>query len=51
MTHCAVPLGDGPIDWNYRCYGRRDALNDLQRVRKAVQLDFSTQNLKQECSF
>lgn len=25
-------IGVGPIDWNYRCSGRRDRLNQLQRV-------------------
>ncbi len=29
---CPAPLGVGPIEWNYRCTGRRDKLNQLQRV-------------------
>jgi hypothetical protein len=27
-----VPVGVGPIEWNYQCAGTRDALNNLQRV-------------------
>ncbi len=29
----AAPVGAGPIEWNYRCTGTRDKLNELQRVR------------------
>ena len=28
-----APVGAGPIEWNYRCTGKRDKLNELQRVR------------------
>jgi hypothetical protein len=27
-----VPVGVGPIEWNYQCAGTRDPLNNLQRV-------------------
>ena len=34
VTNCAVPLGH--IGWNYRCYGSRDASNNLERVRAGL---------------
>jgi hypothetical protein len=37
---CTAPLGVGPVEWNYRCTGRRDKLNQLQRVSDiALRLD------------
>ena len=35
MLH-PVPIGIGPIEWNYRCSGKRDSLNNLQRVSARI---------------